>query len=137
MPKITIKALMSELETLKRNYDISRDDVRKSLAAVKEAENQRNSVVEQFGDLKKRLHNAETEVARLTGYVARVREDDVVREELIAVGEPGGEQRMVPKRKPEYLGNREGGYSDCGVGVTGETFFESHRKQKPKHWIEY
>jgi hypothetical protein len=36
----------------------------------------------------------------MRGYLKRVQEDDVVREELVPIGDPQGEQQLVPKRKP-------------------------------------
>lgn len=53
----------------------------------------------QFADLKQRLQAAETSNQFMRGYLARVQEDDAVREELVVIGEPGGEQ-LAPKREP-------------------------------------
>lgn len=50
-----------------------------------------------FADLKERLHNSETELARLRGYLDRVHEDDIVRDGLVEI-EDGDGKRMVPKR---------------------------------------
>ena len=52
-----------------------------------------------FADLKARLLSAELANERLRGYLDRVKEDDIVREELVKIGEPGGEQQLTPKRK--------------------------------------
>lgn len=90
-------------------------------------------------DLKTRLATAELENARLRGYVARVQEDDVVREDLITTGEPDGEQRLVPKREPtrfaapDHLsGERYHGGEDQSLGLT-------RREPRPprRHWVTY
>lgn len=83
----------------------------------------------QFKDLKRRLHESETENARLRGYVQRVQEDDVVREDLVATGDPNGHQRLVPKRRhslPYDQATPDDMYHNMGLG-----------REKPKHWIEY
>lgn len=49
-------------------------------------------------DLKVKLDSAQKGNDFMRGYVARIREDDVVREELVMTGGPD-EQRLVPKRK--------------------------------------
>lgn len=135
MKRPTIISLQTELAEQKKlasdNYDSGRKW--KELADAREKEVKQ--VRDQFADLKKRLHDSEVEVARLNGYVARVREDDVVREELIAVGDPEGEQRMVPKRKPEYLGNHDSSISPMD-SIRGYDSY-GNPKPKPKHWIEY
>lgn len=87
----------------------------------------------QFADLKERLHNSEMECSRLNGYMSRVREDDTVREDLITVGEPGVNERLVPKRKAEMppmmmsTAMIDENYSQNGYGIT----------RKPKHWVNY
>jgi hypothetical protein len=91
----------------------------------------------QFADLKERLANAEADTQRMRGYIARVQEDDVVREELITIGEPDGEQQKVPKRKPtsfhtpapySHSRNFEAGYA-CNTA--------SDRDRRPRHWVTY
>lgn len=100
MPKITIKSLQNEIIELKAIAERRSAMVRDANDAKNEAVAREKDTREQFADLKKRLHNSEMEVARLNGYLARVREDDVVREDLVTVGEPGGEQRML---RPQSL----------------------------------
>lgn len=50
-------------------------------------------------DLKVKLQKAEAENQRMRGYIERVQEDDIVREDLISVGDPDGQSQLVPKRK--------------------------------------
>lgn len=87
----------------------------------------------QFDDLKTRLQTAESENQRMRGYIQRVQEDDTVREELIAVGDPQGEQRMVPKRKPTTF-ETPSDYSE--LNRPNGMYYERDRP-KPRHWITY
>lgn len=92
---------------------------------------------EHFADLKQRLQAAESSNQEMRGYIARVQEDDVVREELIATGDPDGEQAMAPKRKPtRFL--RPDDFSQPSVADDFSRGYISHRdRPKPKHWITY
>lgn len=89
-----------------------------------------------FADLKERLVKAEAETQRMRGYIARVQEDDVVREELVTVGDPSGEQRMVPKRKPTPF-EPPSPYSIIeAAGESLRTNAYGERKP-PRHWVTY
>lgn len=134
MTKVTIQSLQTELAKVSAFSEARSKMIHDTRIEKASAEEREKEAREQFADLKKRLHDSEMEVARLNGYLARVREDDVVREELITVGEPDGEQRMVPKRKPEYLGNREERHSIHDMMSDGDY---GRERKKPKHWIEY
>lgn len=91
-------------------------------------------------DLKTRLATAELENARLRGYVARVQEDDVVREELVTTGDSEGAQQMVPKRKPtafeppDHLTNHLREQTGAGI-FSGESL--ARRGERPRHWVTY
>lgn len=129
-----VKELEVMLANAKQEVAIADKAMWEERAARLKAETAEKETHEQFADLKKRLHNAEMEVARLTGYISRVREDDTVREELVTIGDPEGEQRMVPKRKHEYLGNRE---PDISMSHMMGKYDRYGERKKPKHWIEY
>lgn len=93
----------------------------------------------QFSELKERLLNAENQRQLMLGYIKRVQEDDVVREELVLVGEPGGEQTMVPKRKPTGF---PGVLHHCPPSDMGEPMisrFEREMRGTPRHrhWVSY
>ena len=88
----------------------------------------------QFADLKERLSNAEMENQRLRGYLARVQEDDVVREELVTTGDPDGEQQLQPKRKHSRF-EAPSQYSEFG-DMASSGYIERDRR-KPKHWVTY
>jgi chromosome segregation ATPase len=128
--RVTISELQTEIKKVTSQADESSADARRWRAAVNEREKEIAAVREQFADLKKRLHDAEVENARLNGYLARVREDDAVREELVTVGEPGGEQRLVPKRRYEPLAS-----PPEPIEFLRDQYGRS--REKPKHWIEY
>lgn len=96
---------------------------------------QRDETRAQFDDLKKRLHESEMENQRLRGYIERVQEDDIVREELILTGDPEGECRQVPKRKSAIFAQPRQ-YTDFDSGQS--SVYSGYRdRPKPKHWIEY
>lgn len=59
-------------------------------------------------ELKERVAHQVVTIATLRGYIDRVREDDVVNEELLTIGaveDPCGEKQLVPKRKHVELPN--------------------------------
>lgn len=88
----------------------------------------------QITDLKERLVNAESENQRMRGYIQRVQEDDVVREETVTIGDPNGEQQMVPKRKHQMFATPNS-YSDAGMEQSGYDRYRDQRKSK--HWVTY
>lgn len=92
----------------------------------------------QIDDLKARLVHAEAANHRMQGYLDRVREDDVVREDLVATGDPHGEQTMVPKRPApmRYVASYDETYGLTGaMGTTG--YDSGHRNTRPRHWVTY
>lgn len=115
-----IRNLRSETEQAEKRAIAARDETRK-----------------QFDDLKQRLRDSELELARLQGYLARVHEDDTVREELITAGEPGGQENLVPKRKHASLAN----YNFDATRLDNSHSFESltygEERRRPKHWVNY
>lgn len=127
----TIKILTEQLAAMEKSRDTYSQALTTERGLRHAAEARVEETHSQFADLKKRLHTAETEVSRLNGYIARVREDDTVREELVTIGDPDGERRMVPKRKHEYLGAHAAD-TNCF-----ETMNSYRDRPKPKHWIEY
>ena len=94
-------------------------------------------------EVKERLHAAETENNRLRGYLDRVMEDDHAREELVTIGEPGGEQQLVPKRKhrepPRVVGPIMNGAADAAVvnGFRNGFMGMSDEPKRRRHWVSY
>lgn len=119
----------AEIEHLKRDRDTFASQVGELLAKL---EGSRGD----FADLKQRLLAAELANEHLRGYLARVREDDTVREELLTVGDPEGGQQLVPKRKsepfptPDHFNNpkENRGYDEYGSLRT---------PKPPRHWVSY
>lgn len=90
----------------------------------------RKLTIAQFAELKVMLQRAETEVARMTGYVERVREQDDASEHPVIVERT--EQVPIPRRAPRIRPSM-GSLGD----VTGTDFDEFGRVKVPKHWTSY
>jgi hypothetical protein len=124
--------LTCEIDDLRRKLNNANSTVTNMLAANKEK-------CEQIAELKTLLRNAELQQAQQEGYITRVREDDVVNEPLISVGDPEGDRSLVPKRKHlplnamQYVGDEKAGWSsntDCNT--YGGTLPKPRRS-----WINY
>lgn len=92
-------------------------------------------------DLKQRLAIAEADNQRMRGYIARVQEDDVVREDLVKVGDPDGEHQLVPKRKPTQFFEPSPFVVDQ-AGCSSMMATDRYRpgagnSTPPKHWVTY
>lgn len=93
-----------------------------------------------FADLKARLLAAELVNAEMRGYITRLQEDDVVREELVTTGDPNGQQRMVPKRKhrtfegPNQMTNPRDRHE---FDETMSRYAGQREERKPRCWVEY
>lgn len=88
-------------------------------------------------DLKERLAVAEAENERMRGYISRVQEDDIVREELVGTGDPNGEQILVPKRKHDKFSSPDSYNPMAGHTVMGYDDGFGRNRPKPKHWVTY
>jgi len=134
---VTKSEAANEISRLESVLAQSQEATRTAISQRDAARGEVKEVHKQFADLKERLSNAEMENQRLRGYIARVQEDDTVREELVATGDPDGEQRMVPKRKPTLF-VEPNQYGTFGSD-SGNTYLDRIRddRAKPKHWITY
>jgi predicted nucleic acid-binding Zn-ribbon protein len=130
---LTIADLTKELETAKTErarWEKSWGEERQKRS---DAENSLAESRTHFADLKERLSNAEAETARLRGYLARVHEDDVVRDGMVEIEDERG-KRQVPKRPPPL--ESVGTYSM--VESIGSTSYDSYgRPKKRTHWTSY
>jgi hypothetical protein len=94
-------------------------------------------------EVKERLAFAERENQRMRGYLERVQEDDVVREELIATGEPDGGQRLVPKRKPTIFAPQmctsapEDAHGIINRAAEWSGRSNPRPRPKPRDWVTY
>lgn len=101
-----------ERDTERRDAIAERDETRKN-----------------FADLKERLLTAETEVARLNGYMQRVREDDNVADPLVEVEDECG-RRQVSKRHPQQRCHADSSSMREYMTMGRDT-------EKRKHWTSY
>ena len=131
-----LEAQVGDLLGLVKTWEESYRALERKFAETEKREKETRA---QFDDLKTRLVTAEADNQRMRGYITRVQEDDVVREELVTVGDPGGEQRLVPKRKPEPF-HQPSPYSviasECNAGPSYVDRYTRERTP-PKHWITY
>jgi|SRR5215472_3048043 len=132
MNKIQTANEINRLELLVKQHS---DAKYAAQAEAVQAKEEIKEVRKQFADLKERLSNAEMENQRMRGYIQRVQEDDVVREELVTTGDPEGERMMVPKRKPTMFMQPQH-YSELGDhGIMSG--YSNRDRPKPKHWVTY
>lgn len=104
---------------------------------VEEVKKKMDAVHAQFDDLKERLMNAELENQRMRGYIQRVQEDDVVREDLVTTGNDEGESQLVPKRKFVRFSEPN---NATDFDRSGNALFDAYIRKdrpKPKHWVTY
>lgn len=99
--------LEADLDAYRALYDDLEQQLRGSKLALGElaaaAKSEAAELRGRIDTLKTRLADAEFQNARMRGYIERVQEDDVVREELLTVTDamgPAGATTLVPKRKP-------------------------------------
>ena len=136
MPKETIKSLKAENERLEAQMIGYSKKYEEQTRVAVAAEERADTLLEQFNDLKERLLASEMENQRLRGYIARVQEDDVVREELVTVGEPGAEQHMVPKRVPTVF-SQPNQYNRARDEMNDIFHGRGEERRPPRHWVTY
>jgi hypothetical protein len=137
--QVTRKELEAELNNLRSLEKSWRDDRDAERTARYAAEKDAKEVRQQFADLKERLANAESANQYMRGYIARLQEDDVVREDLVATGDPDGEQVMRPKRKHTSFMRPEDyrSFEDRNLMGYVEQIRHDRDRPKPKHWVTY
>lgn len=129
--------LEAAIEDLQAKTGIMREAHKIVACQLEEATKSEKVARSQIDDLKERLALAESENQRMRGYIARVQEDDVVREDLVKVGDPQGDHQLVPKRKPTafYPPNV---YAERGMsGSMGSAGYADNARNRPpqKHWV--
>jgi len=80
-----------------------------------------------FAELKERLADAETNLARLTGYIERVREDDNARDGFDVVNQT--REAIVPRRNPAKPVAASSIETGSWIGRAGG--------QRRRHWTDY
>lgn len=140
----TALAHIEELRELRNSDALVMNDqlatIRELKAKLAAAEKEKVETYIQFGDLKTRLLSAERANEFMRGYLARVTEDDTVREELVVTGDPTA-PTLVPKRKPVIFPRSDDFTyprgSDEGGAVTGRWSNYATEERKPRHWVNY
>lgn len=129
MERTTKKALVEKYDHLAARYAERGEELSAARTAKREAEERLKESREHFTDLKERLHNAETELARLRGYLDRVHEDDIVRDGMIEIEDEQG-KRQVPKRPQPMMAITHHNQFSSGFDQYG-------RPKKQTHWTSY
>lgn len=133
-------AMLDALNTAQKSFEEQATGLRQQRSAAQTAqvlaEKREQETRLQFDDLKTRLHAAETSNGFMRGYLARTQEDDAVREELVTVGDPDGEQHLVPKRKPTAF-PRPSDYTHPYPPDNYDKHATARERRPPKHWITY
>lgn len=125
---LRIADLIEQVDRSAKERDELSTARREALGEARAARNDAEEVRRHFADLKERLSKAETEVARLGGYLERVREDDNVADPLVEVEDEHG-RRMISKRRPSKHHSMRDHIEDCRTMSMGA--------EKRKHWTSY
>jgi hypothetical protein len=127
----TIAQLEVELARITKAKDDYYQSYRDATARATASDESLKESRSHFADLKERLLNAETETARLRGYLARVHEDDIVRDGLVEI-EDGQGKRSIPRRPPPLEAVR---YSSPAIST--DQFDNYGSRKKRTHWTSY
>lgn len=97
---------------------------------------------ERLDDLKARYAESRYELARLTGYLDRVYEDDVVREPVVEIADHDQNpaiRRTQPKRPIPIrpLGMQDGPMGHGGASIATDRAYVERRNNRPRHWAQY
>ena len=136
--KPAAKAALDAAKVIELTADVeeARSLVRQQSQRASAAEAEVKTTREQFADLKERLFNADAELARLNGYLARVHEDDVVRDGLVEIDDDRG-KRMVPRRTTPLRTVRQNDSSIQGAVESFGAAFAPLTGRKRTHWTDY
>lgn len=126
----SIEQLEAELARVSKNSVDNYELYRTATARATVAEDALKESRSHFADLKERLANAEGETSRLRGYLARVHEDDIVRDGLVEIEDVNG-KRSVPRRPPPL---QETHFPTSAGNFEYDTFGQ---KKKRTHWTSY
>jgi hypothetical protein len=130
MARKTIKALEEQVANLTAEKDSHAKNWLKQRDRADAAERIRDQIAKDNSDLKERLHSSETKIARLEGYMDRVREDDAVNDPMVEIDGPEG-KRLVSKRYPSPRCEGGTSFNDLMLHESG------HGREKRRHWTSY
>jgi hypothetical protein len=140
MPRPTIKSLTEALETSRSLREEDRKEILRlrEQAAASAAEAKRARA--EHDDLKARLLTLTRENEQMRGYIARVQEDDIVRESLVEEQQGEGNKRLVPKRMHRSFDRSLAmGDASCvgDMAIEKGYGFESRSREVPRNWTTY
>lgn len=136
MAKETIEDLKKQLEICFTTIEQQKQDNIEQRLKLQANVQELNHTLMEFGDLKRRLHNAEHIIERMRGYIARVQEDDIVNEPLVATGNED-EKHLAPKRQHTSFSGPEDPYIDTMAQSEMRHLSELDRRKQRRHWTEY
>lgn len=128
-----LNAEIAQLNTEVASFGAERAALNARLRGWEEAQ---KAARKDLDELKHRLAIAESESQRMRGYISRVHEDDVVREELVPIGDPAGEHQLVPKRKLTPF-TAPDPYSRSATDACGYMSVDRPNRPRPRHWVTY
>lgn len=139
MSKETLKSLREALATNRELREADRKNIQDLFAKCNAAEDEAKRARAEHDDLKERLLVLTRENEQMRGYIARVQEDDVVREEVVCETQDGN-SRLVPKRMHRSFDRSlaMGDASCVGDTATDERYGLSNRERPvPRNWTTY
>lgn len=133
------KRASSELNAVRGDRDSLRSQLQEHQQQLANHKAVIESKIKEVGDLKERLLSAELANEFMRGYVARTHESELVAEELITVGDPNGEQQLVPKRKPTRMPLADHfTHPDPRDGYGLSSGYDTSRQRpRSKVWVNY
>lgn len=129
MPKAkeTTASLKAEIARLESELGQHRTLVHQWQTAKTASDNALKESRVHFADLKERLADSESNLARLSGYIDRVREDDNARDGFDVVDQH--RELVVPRRKPAAAMQAS--------SLEGVTVTDRANGQRRRHWTDY
>ena len=132
-PNVAV-ALVNMIDAKDDRIDTLRKERDEQEQAARVLRQSRDETLNQFTDLKERLHSAEIENARHEGYRQRVSEDDIARDghEVVAV-----EDGAVIPRRPPTMFNTISAHEAYGNGQAMERDVYGRKPERRVHWVNY
>jgi hypothetical protein len=140
MSRPTIKSLTEQLETSRSLRELDRKELSRLTLENNELRDEAKRARAEHDDLKERLLTLTRENEQMRGYIARVQEDDIVREQLVEEQQGEGNKRLVPKRMHRSFDRSlaMGDASCVGDMATEERYgFESRSREVARNWTTY
>jgi chromosome segregation ATPase len=127
MAKESVSHLKARIKQLEDEVVRQRERASESRSAQVTAETALKESRTHFADLKERLADSEANLARLSGYIDRVREDDNARDGFDVVDQT--REIIVPRRKPAS--------AMMASSLDGNPVADRASGQRRRHWTDY